>query len=621
MMGLKAVNVAFMVAVVAGTPAAAASGQALPDPVQTTDGSANLGPDPEANEMRGQRGTLSWTDAIRAGSTSIKAVHFLELRRQIGALREREGLPPARWTDPVLTAGTTPVKRVHLTELHAALDEVYDAVGRPRQSYANGVAIAAGTSAIEAAHVTELREAVEVVAGPSPSLAPYFVHTRKVIDPTYPQPVFLLPAIADLDGDGHEDLVVLGGDYPTSQSSSYRSRAGRVYLGDGDGGFARAPAELFPVDTLNTVSPSCCPQFGDLNGDGRPDMFLPMGGWDAEPFPGEQNRLYLSRPGGGWRDATSGLPQLSDFSHSAAIGDIRGVGLLDIVVGNIWGGNRILPYALLNGGDGSFSLDRSILPVGDGETMNFNDGRFVTGMALTDLDGDGLPELIAAGGHGNPGSFVFWNRAGAFSEEIKTALPMPAPFVGGHIDLDAAAIDADGDGLIDLVVVGTQEDPFYDGWFVQLLINRGDRTFIDETSSRLQPHERFGGRVGEETGAPWAQWVEVLDFDGDGVSDFAVKPHPAGRQLRQNQPLIWLNDGSGQFAALNVHDFVQPGEEYLITGAVLMRTRHGYSFIRPVIYPGSGGLVVTALLASREFRSWRSMLRRMRQGGRGTSTR
>lgn len=175
--------------------------------------------------------------------------------------------------------------------------------------------------------------------------------------------------------------------------------------------------------------------------------------------------------------------------------------------------------------------------------------------------------------------------------------------------------------MIDLVVAGTQEDPFYDGWFVQLLINRGDRTFIDETSSRLQPHERFGGRVGEETGAPWAQWVEVLDFDGDGVSDFAVKPHPAGRQLRQNQPLVWLNDGSGQFAALNVHDFVQPGEEYLITGAVLMRTRHGYSFIRPVIYPGSGGLVVTALLASREFRSWRRMLRRMPQGGRGTSTR
>ena len=40
-------------------------------------------------------------------------------------------------------------------------------------------------------------------------------------------------------------------------------------------------------------------------------------------------------------------------------------------------------------------------------------------------------------------------------------------------------------------------------------MNRGDRRFVDETSRRLQPHERFGGIVGEGTGAPWAQWVEV----------------------------------------------------------------------------------------------------------------
>ena len=57
--------------------------------------------------------------------------------------------------------------------------------------------------------------------------------------------------------------------------------------------------------------------------------------------------------------------------------------------------------------------------------------------------------------------------------------------------------------------MGTQGRPFYDGWFVQLLMNRGDRRFVDETSRRLQPHERFGGIVGEGTGAPWAQWVEV----------------------------------------------------------------------------------------------------------------
>ena len=320
------------------------------------------------------------------------------------------------------------------------------------------------------------------------------------------------------------------------------------------------------------------------------------------PFPGEQNRLYLSRPGGGWRDATSELPQLSDFSHSAAIGDIRGVAAPDIIVGNGYG--MILPYALLNRGDGSFVLDRTVLPAGPGETMNQHTDGVFPGTVLTDLDDDGLPELIVTADANHPlnrnrNTAIFWNRSGAFSEHDKTLLPAPAPFVDSHIDLDAASIDADGDGMLDLLVVGTQGRPFYDGWFVQLLMNRGDREFIDETSGRLQPHEWFGGAVGARSGSPWAQWVRVLDFNGDGVSDFAVS---ASGELPQSQPLVWLNDGSGQFTALNVHDFVRPGEEWRVIGALLMKTRYGYSFIAPWSHSRSGGLMVTGLLATRAYR-------------------
>ncbi len=422
-----------------------------------------------------------------------------------------------------------------------------------------------------------------------------------VIDRSH-RPEHIFAASADLDGDRNDDLIILGADYPEGGSSSYTAQPGRIYLGDGDGGFMRVPSGVFPIDTLNTVHPREV-RFGDLNGDGRPDMFVASHGWDADPFPGEQNRLYLSRPDGGWRDATGELPQLVDFTHSAAMGDIRGEGLIDVVVGNIWGQNRILPYALLNGGDESFSLDRTILPVGEGETMNFNRGHAVTETLLADLDKDGLPELIAIGDgsrEGNPGSSVFWNRAGTYSEENRTVLPTPAPFIDGYIGLDAATIDADGDGSQDVIVVGTQENPFYDGWFVQLLMNRGERRFIDETSRRLQPHEWFGGSVGDAGAAPWAQWVEVLDFNGDGAADFAVRVNPTSSQLPQSHPLIWLNDGAGQFDALNVHDFVEPGEEWRVSRALLMKTRHGYSFVTPQSYPGR--LIVAGLLATRPYR-------------------
>ena len=270
-----------------------------------------------------------WTDhPIRSGVTSIRATHFDELRARIAALRAREGLSPVRWTDPVLTPGATQVKQAHLAELRAALGGVYEAREHLQPAYMDRT-LTAGRTPVRAAHVMELREAVEVLESPTPLLEPYYtlLPFDVVIDPSY-RPHAHTSASTDLDGDGNEDLVVLGFTHPTSDvtAANYRPQPGRVFLGDGDGGFRRAPAELFPVDTLNTVNPSCCPQFGDLNGDGLPDMFLPMGGWDADPFPGEQNRLYLSRPGaaGATRPASCRSSPTSRTLRRPAIFGARG---------------------------------------------------------------------------------------------------------------------------------------------------------------------------------------------------------------------------------------------------------------------------------------------------------
>ena len=551
-----------------------------------------------------------WTDdPIRPGVTSIRAAHFDELRARVAALRAREGLPPVRWTDPVLTPGATTVRRVHLAELRAALGGVYEARDQLQPAYTDPT-LTAGRTPVRAAHVMELREAAEVLESPTPSLEPYYTMLPfEVIDPSY-RPHYHHSYHADVDGDGNEDLVLLGATWPDPidgvTAENYRPQPGRVFLGDGDGGFGRAPAELFPVDTLKTLTPSWKSPFGDLNGDGLTDMFIAEGGWDAPPFPGGQNRLYLSRPGGGWRDATGELPQLSDFSHSAAIGDIRGLGTPDIFVGNISGPQpAILPYVLRNNGDETFSLDRSNLP---DETLDFvSRGLVFTGTVLTDLDGDGLPELIVIGeGYGEESSsFVFWNRAGAFSEQYKTPLPAPAVFAEhGHIGLDGAALDADGDGLLDLVIVGTQHGgpTWYDGWFVQLLMNQGDGTFADETSLRLQPHEQSSGNAGVVTEAPHPRRVEVVDFNGDGAADFVMQAH---LPIPPNLPLVWLNDGRGRFAALKLHDFLPPGThqewQWWFSDAQLVRTRHGYSFILTLLTRGTGrpGLTLAGLLATR----------------------
>ena len=98
-------------------------------------------------------------DRLVPGTTPLRAIHFLELRTRIAALRARAGLPPMRWTDPVLTVGVTPVKRIHLTELRAALDAAYEAAGRLRPIYTDNI-VTAGVTAIKAVHVVELRDSI-----------------------------------------------------------------------------------------------------------------------------------------------------------------------------------------------------------------------------------------------------------------------------------------------------------------------------------------------------------------------------------------------------------------------------------------------------------------------------
>ena len=290
--------------------------------------------DPEhlVNGSLGAPATVGrWTDhPIRPGVTSIKAVHFEELRARVAALREGV-LAPVQWTDPVLTPGATPVRLTHLAELRAALGEVSDARAQRQPTYTDPI-LTVGRTPVRAVHVTELREAVEVLESPTPSLAPYYTALPfDIIDLSY-RPHWHAPYPVDLDGDGNEDLVLLGATYPwldgNVTAENYRSQPGRVLLGDGDGGFRLAPAELFPVDTLNTVNPAGTkPPFGDLNADGLPDLFIPTGGWDADPFPGEQNRLYLSRPGaaGATRPASCPSSPTSRIRRLSAIPAVWGL--------------------------------------------------------------------------------------------------------------------------------------------------------------------------------------------------------------------------------------------------------------------------------------------------------
>ncbi len=450
------------------------------------------------------------------------------------------------------------------------------------------------------------------VTAAGPALAAYYkAFTSPVIDSTYvPSWVSNIYGNEDLDGDGHQDLLILGGELVLPGKTAWEPQPGRILLGDGNGGFRLMPPDRFPVAALNTVFPRKI-LFADVNADTRPDIFIAAHGWDTNPFPGEQNRLYLSTPDGRWEDATSRLPALNDFTHAAAAGDVSGRGIIDIFAGNGYSGqNHILPYMLLNSGTGEFTLSRAGLPVKKGERLDIESQHMFNGTTFADLDGDGLPELIVTGAAGSSfntfrNTTIFWNRQGMFANGDVTVLPEVAPFQQSHEDMDAKAIDFTGDGLLDLVVVGTQGNPaYYDGWFVQLFVNQGNRRFVEETYDRLAPADAAGGIPGEHSilNGIWPMWITPLDFDGNGTPDFSLT-FSRGRNgaLPLDLPIIWLNDGTGRYTTLKVGDIVADADRVALAFAHVVPTKDGYSFIHAFATPGVG-LRVRGVLATKPYR-------------------
>ncbi|HEY2747522.1 MAG TPA: VCBS repeat-containing protein [Polyangia bacterium] len=169
----------------------------------------------------------------------------------------------------------------------------------------------------------------------------------------------------DLDGDGKVDVAVLDSDQGPPEVS--------VFLGNGDGTL-RAGQKV-------SVSVPSSLALGDLNGDGKADLVVPGGLSLVGVLLGNGDGTFAAH-------GTFPTRGLDDDIGAVALGDVNGDGHLDALALETTGGTL---YVLPGNGDGSFAAPVSF-------AVQTADEVRPTAFAVGDVNGDGKPDVVVAGG-------------------------------------------------------------------------------------------------------------------------------------------------------------------------------------------------------------------------------
>lgn len=376
----------------------------------------------------------------------------------------------------------------------------------------------------------------------------------------------------DLDGDGLQEVVV--GGFMSLPFTIARHRHSRLLIfgWNAQGALVDQTAQWLG-GVSNTYIGAGNVNFGDFNGDGRIDIFIPPS-TDMAYF-GNAVAFISQAPGG---FARVEVPFDDLWAHDAVVYDLDADGLDDVFVAAY--GSDV--HFLLGRADGGFDKrSGELIP------MPTPAPSYVSAVSVGDFLGDGSATLVVAdvGDRADPRDtrLLRWTLEGSriLFEQI-AALPLPRfelpewssynfdddlPFTNNSHDIRVLATDFNADGRLDALVfsrpsAGIGLYPLMGA--IQFLRNDGAGQFVDVTDTQLSGYDHFAAVTYNPT---------MIDINRDGLMDiFAASGANTfeGDKFDTNQLLIRRPEGGYRVEKQPFADFSRQVMKSLQPGTITM---------------------------------------------------